>query len=407
LTTPLLTISSNTLPIYNTTDSLINKSYVDNNFLNLSSSSQTIGGEKTFNNIKVTGTINETGNMIIGDSITDLLTINSTTKVNNVNLTPTQLSKIQYLDISTALQATLDNKPNLDSQNYFTGINVFNSNVEIQDLIVKDGPGNGSIQFIKSTDGTIITEFRSNQTTEELNITSKANKNINFISGSTVVGTINGSLDLINSTDLITKEKYDLLKREHRASFLTNYKTMTGLNQTFPVASSSCYINFTNLKPVRNVVFEVTYGITTSNNNTTSLLGPIFGTAIYSAHHNGSTCQLTQISTSCVSIANLQNTYSLFGQSYTPFKCFFSNNRVQLTFGFPNLPLNKSNLVSGVNYTQYISSYGYSVRLIGSESNLIGETIGPAYTTPYCILDSNAVNWLRNSFVGNAYLTVT
>jgi hypothetical protein len=182
---------------------------------------------------------------------------------------------------------------------------------------------------------------------------------------------------------------------------------MTGLNQTFSVSSSSCYINFTNLKIVRNVVFEVTYGITTSELNATTLLGPIFGTAIYSAHHNGSSCQITQISTSCVSIANLQNTYSLFGQSYTPFRCYFSNNRVQLSFGFPSLPLNKSNLVSGVNYNQYISSYGYSVRLIGSESNTIGDTIGIAYTTPYAILDPNSVNWLRNSFAGNAYLSVT
>jgi hypothetical protein len=181
---------------------------------------------------------------------------------------------------------------------------------------------------------------------------------------------------------------------------------MTGLNQTFPISGSSCYINFTNLKPVRNVIFELTYGITVSALNATTSTGPIFGTGIFSVHHNGSSCQLTQISTSCVSISNLQNTYSLFGASYTPFRCFFSNNRVQLAFGFPTLPNNKSNLVSGVNYNQYISSYGYSVRLIGSESNTIGETIGVAYTTPYCILDDNAVNWQRNSFSGNAYLSV-
>jgi hypothetical protein len=247
-----------------------------------------------------------------------------------------------------------------------------------------------------------------------LNITSKTNKNINFISGNTVVGTINGSLDLVNSTDLITKTKYDLLKREHRPSFLVNYKTLTGLNQTFPVSSSSCYINFTNLKIVRNVIFEITYGITVSALNTTTSSGPIYGIGIYSAHHNGSSCQLTQIDQSCVNISNLQNSYYLFGQNYTPFKCFFSNNRIQLTFGFPALPANKSNVQSGVNMNQYVSNYGYSVRLIGAESNTVNintnitETVGVPIVTPYCILDNNSVNWHRTSLSGgNAFLSVT
>jgi hypothetical protein len=277
----------------------------------------------------------------------------------------------------------------------------------MQDLFIQDGAGTGTIQFVKTTDNTTITEFRANQTTEELNITSKANKNVNFISGNTIVGTINGSLDLVNSTDLITKEKYDLLKREHRPSFLTNYKTLGGLNQTFPVSSSNCYINFTNLKVVRNVIFEVTYAITVSASNALTSTNSIYGIGIYSVHHASNTCQLTQIDQSCVNIANLQNTYSLFGQSYKPFSVFFSANRIQLTFGFPYLPLNKSNLVSGVNYNQYVSSYGYSVRLIGAESNTVNETIGVSYVTPYAILDNNAVNWLRNSFAGNAYLSVT
>jgi hypothetical protein len=125
-------------------------------------------------------------------------------------------------------------------------------------------------------------------------------------------------------------------------------------------------------------------------------------------HHASNTCQLTQISQSCVNISNLQNNLSLFGQSYKPFSVFFSSNRIQLSFGFPYLPLNKSNLVSGVNYNQYVSNYGYSVRLIGAESNTVGDTIGIPYVTPYCILDNNAVNWLRNSLSGgNAYLSVT
>jgi hypothetical protein len=183
---------------------------------------------------------------------------------------------------------------------------------------------------------------------------------------------------------------------------------MTNLNQTFGVSSSSCYINFTNLKIIRNVIFEITYGITVSALNTTTSSGPIYGIGIYSAHHNGSSCQLTQIDQSCVNIANLQNSYYLFGQNYTPFKCFFSNHRIQLTFGFPALPNNKSNVQSGINMNQYVSNYGYSVRLIGAESNTVGDTIGIPYVTPYAILDNNAVNWLRNSMTsGSAYLSVT
>ena len=112
---------------------LANKRYIDENCL-LLNGNQTMTGTKTFNNIVITGTQTETGNMIIGDATTDTLTINSTTVVNSVSLTPTQLSNIKWLDnVSSNVQPQIDAKTTLSAvqsnNNTFLGSNSFNTSL--------------------------------------------------------------------------------------------------------------------------------------------------------------------------------------------------------------------------------------------------------------------------------------
>ena len=90
-TIPNLTISSSTLPIFNTTDTLINKKYTDDTFVKLGS-----------NNV-LTGIQNFNNNLIIGDGVgNDTMTINANIITNSTTLTPVQLSKVQYLSNTTS-----------------------------------------------------------------------------------------------------------------------------------------------------------------------------------------------------------------------------------------------------------------------------------------------------------------
>ena len=73
------------LPTYGLSgDTLINKLYCDNNFLSLSSNSQIIGGQKTFNQVVIggAGSFVDNGNMTVGDSSSDVMTVNATSTFN-------------------------------------------------------------------------------------------------------------------------------------------------------------------------------------------------------------------------------------------------------------------------------------------------------------------------------------
>ena len=124
----------NNLPTYSSNDSLINKAYVDNNFMN-TSSAQSISGVKTYNNIVISGVGNFTdnGSMTIGDASNDSCIMNATCYFNspiiasNVSIPVDNISNLQYLNVSGNIQASLDSKAGLSSNNSYTGHNDFSS----------------------------------------------------------------------------------------------------------------------------------------------------------------------------------------------------------------------------------------------------------------------------------------
>ena len=115
-------IASYTTP--NNNLQMVPKQYVDSTFLMLAGN-QVLTGTKTFNNVTISGNGVTTGNLTIGDATSDTLTINSTTVVNGVSLTPTQLSRVQHLDISSGLTALLNAKSNLTGGNTFQDAQTF------------------------------------------------------------------------------------------------------------------------------------------------------------------------------------------------------------------------------------------------------------------------------------------
>ena len=73
------------LPTYGSSgDTLINKAYCDGNFMSLGSGSQVIGGQKTFNQVVIggAGSFVDNGNMTVGDSSSDVMTVNATSTFN-------------------------------------------------------------------------------------------------------------------------------------------------------------------------------------------------------------------------------------------------------------------------------------------------------------------------------------